>query len=74
MSLDEVTLLAYVDGELPAHRRSEVEAAVAANSELAALERAEEERARERREAIDGHPARDGGRPSGQLSADRTSR
>lgn len=40
MSLDEVTLLAYVDGELPAHRRSEVEAAIAANSELAHTVRA----------------------------------
>ncbi|MEW2018744.1 hypothetical protein [Rhodococcus sp. NPDC076796] len=63
-------------GESIAARVREVDRAkkIAANSELAALERAEEERARERREAIDGHPARDGGRPSGQLSADRTSR
>jgi len=35
MSLDESTLLAYADGELPAARRAEVEAALAANEELA---------------------------------------
>jgi anti-sigma factor RsiW len=35
MSLDEITLLAYADGELPAERRAEVEAALAANEELA---------------------------------------
>ncbi len=35
MSPDELTLLSYVDGELPAQRRAEVEAAVAANAELA---------------------------------------
>lgn len=54
-------------GESIAARVREVDRAkkIAANSELAALERAEEERARERREAIDGHPARDGGRPQG---------
>jgi anti-sigma factor RsiW len=40
MSPDDVTLLAYVDGELPAHRRLEVEAAIAANAELARTVRA----------------------------------
>jgi anti-sigma factor RsiW len=36
MSIDDADLLAYVDGQLPAQRRSEVEAAVAGDTELVA--------------------------------------
>ena len=35
MSIDDTVLMAYVDGELPAERRAEVEAAVAHSRELA---------------------------------------
>lgn len=35
MSIDDTVLMAYVDGELPAERRAEVEAAVAHSKELA---------------------------------------
>jgi anti-sigma factor RsiW len=40
MNIDDTDLLAYVDGELPPHRRAEVEAAVAGSVELMAKVRA----------------------------------